>query len=302
MKKISFLLILLGASLTTWAQEPLSSSEEQVEFKSKKGINILPEAKEWALGISANPFLVYGGNILNGNTFNNSPTFTFVTNPANSIAIFGKYMVDAKTAYRVRFNATVTSQVDKAVVAQNEVSPDPLFPTFTEDWRRTSNQTIVLAAGYEKRRGKGRVQGVYGAELVLGYNGSSQVYEYGNKISQDFNAPITNNFGGNILTGTTAAASQRKLDEKFGTSIYAGARGFIGVEYFIGPKISLGAEFGYSIAIRSTGRGLITSERWNPLTSSVLQTSTDLNNNGYFTFLGASLDNLNGSINILFYF
>lgn len=303
MKKLSLLLIILGTSFVTWAQEPVvTTTEEPVVLKSKKGGNILPETKEWALGISANPFLTYGGNILNGNTFNNSPNFTYVTNPANNIAIFGKYMVDANTAYRVRFNATITSQVDKAVISQNEVTPDPLFPAFTEDWRRTSTQTIVLAAGYEKRRGKSRVQGVYGGEIVLGYNGQSQVYEYGNPISLDFNAPITNNFGNNILTGNATAATQRKLDEKFGTSIYAGVRGFIGVEYFFAPKMSLGAEFGYSIAVRSTGRGLITSERWNPLTNSVLQTSTDLNNNGYFTFLGASLDNLNGAINLLFYF
>ena len=56
MKKISLLLLLLGASLITWAQEPVTASEPIV-LKSKKGINILPEAKEWALGISANPFL-----------------------------------------------------------------------------------------------------------------------------------------------------------------------------------------------------------------------------------------------------
>lgn len=301
MKKISLLLLLLGASLITWAQEPVTASEPIV-LKSKKGINILPEAKEWALGISANPFLDYGGNLLNGTSYNDPPEFTYVDNPTDNIAIFGKYMVNANTAYRVRFNVTINADVDKAVVTQNEVAPDLLFPKFTEDWRRTNSQTIVLAAGYEKRRGKGRVQGVYGGELVLGYNGTKQVYEYGNSISQDFNAPITNNFGNNIISGSSSAASQRKVDEKFGTSIYVGARGFIGVEYFIGPKISLGAEFGYSLAVRSTGRGLVTSERWNPTTNSVLQTSTDLNNNGYFTFVGASLDNLNGSINLLFYF
>jgi len=302
MKKISIILIVTASYLTTWAQESVGVIAEPEVLKSKKGIPILPEAKEWALGISANPFLTYGGNILNGNTFNNSPAFTYANNPTNNIAVFGKYMVSATTAYRVRFNASINTQVDKAVVAQNEISPDPFFPAFTEDWRKTNTQTIVVAVGYEKRRGKGRVQGVYGAELVFGYSGLKQVYQYGNSISQDFNAPITNNFGSNILAGSPVAASQRKVEEKFGTSIYGGVRGFLGVEYFIGPKISLGAEFGYSIAVRDTGRGLITSERWNPITNSVLQTKTDQNNNGYFTFLGTSLDNLNGSINLLFYF
>ncbi|MFM9841131.1 MAG: hypothetical protein ACKVOQ_22890 [Cyclobacteriaceae bacterium] len=301
MKKISFLFIILCSSLTTWAQEPVATSEPVV-LKSKRGITILPEAKEWALGISANPFLTYAGNFFHGNAFNGSPQFTYAENPTNNIAIFGKYMVDAHTAYRVRFNASVNSSADKRVVAQNEVTPDPLFPAFTQDWRKTSSQTIVVAAGYEKRRGSSRVQGVYGAEIILGYNGLSNKYEYGNSISQDFNAPTTADFIGNILIGTSNAATQRKVEENLGTSIYVGARGFIGVEYFIGPKISLGAEFGYSLAFRSTGKSVITAERWNTLTGSILQTKIDQDNGNYTSFLGTSLDNLNGSINLLFYF
>ncbi|MBX2897866.1 MAG: hypothetical protein KF763_20660 [Cyclobacteriaceae bacterium] len=279
-----------------------TSVSESVELKSKRGINILPEAGEWALGVGASPFLSYTGNLLNGNTANTSPSFQFTNNPSNLIAVFGKYMVDANTAYRARFNATINSQIDKAVVVQNELNPDALFPAFTEDWRTTNTKTIVLAAGYEKRRGKSRVQGIYGGELVFALTGNTQKYEYGNQISADFNTVTTNNFGGNILLGSAAATVQRKTEEKFGNVFTAGVRGFIGVEYFIGPKVSLGAEFGYSFLFRTATRGLVTAERWNPLTNAVLETKIDVNNNGYFTFLGTSLDNLNGSVNLLFYF
>jgi hypothetical protein len=303
MKKYITFAILAIISFDIVAQDDAASTTtETIVLKSKKGIPILPEAGEWGLGISANPFLTYGGNFFNGNTFNNSASFNFPTNPANNIAVFGKYIVDANTAYRVRFNASVSTTVDKAVIAQNEINPDPFFPAFTEDFRTSNRQTIVVAAGYEKRRGKSRVQGVYGGELVIGYSGVKQSYDYGNAMSQDFNAPITNNFGGNILQGSTAAAIQRKTEEKFGSILTVGARGFIGVEYFIGPKISLGGEFGYSLAFNNSTRGLMTSERWNPITNSVLETKTDINNNGYFTFIGTSLDNLSGSINLLFYF
>jgi hypothetical protein len=305
MKKFITTAILAVACFAAFAQDEAITSvttSEPVVLKSKKGINILPESGEWGLGISANPFLGYGGNFFNGNTFNGSPAFTFPTNPANNIALFGKYIVDANTAYRVRFNASVNSSINKAVIVQNEVSPDANFPAFTEDWNETSRQTVVIAAGYEKRRGKSRVQGVYGGEFVVGYSGLNQEYQYGNPMSADFNAPITNNFGSNILQGSTAAAVQRKTEEKFGSILSLAARGFIGVEFFIGPKISLGGEFGYSVAFNTASRGLITSERWNPSTNSVLVTETDINNNGYFTFVGTSLDNLSGSINLLFYF
>ncbi len=303
MKKYITFAILAALSFDLVAQDnATSTASETIVLKSKKGIPILPEAGEWGLGISANPLLTYGGNFFNGNTNNTSASFAFPTNPANNIAIFGKYVIDANTAYRVRFNASVNTTVDKAVITQNEVNPDPFFPAFTEDFRKSNRQTVVVAAGYEKRRGKSRVQGIYGGELVIGYSGIKQSYEYGNAMSQDFNAPTTNNFGGNVLQGSTAATIQRKTEEKFGSILTVGARGFIGVEYFIGPKVSLGGEFGYSVAFNNSTRGLITSERWNPATNSVLETKTDINNNGYFTFVGTSLDNLSGSINFMFYF
>jgi hypothetical protein len=310
MKKISFLsLILFTISVATWAQDAAttSTSDGSSVLKSKRGINILPEEGEWALGVSATPFLGYMGNLFNGNNNNNAPAFDFAQNPANFISVFGKYIVDENTAYRVRFNASINSRINKAVVVQNEVTPDPLFPAFTQDWQKNNTQQIVLAAGLEKRRGSSRVQGVYGAEVILGYFARSTTYEYGNKMSLDFNAPITNSFGvganNNIITGTPAAASVRKTEESIGTTLYAGVRGFIGVEYFIGPKISLGAEFGYSFAYASTGKTVFTTERWNPLTNSVLETKNDqLGQGNYNSFLGTDLDNLNASINLLFYF
>jgi hypothetical protein len=301
MKKINFLLIILGVSLGAWAQETTSAvvtTSEPIVLKSKRGINILPEAKEWALGVSANPFLTYTGSIFSsgGNT---SPSFDFAPNLTNNIAVFGKYMVDAHTAYRVRFNASVNSTAVKRTILQDEVTPDVNYPNFTQDWRKRSSQTIVLAAGYEKRRGSSRVQGVYGGEVLLGYSNLSDTYEYGNPISQDFNQPTTNNFGSNIFPGF---ATFRKTEENFGGSLFIGARGFIGVEYFIGPKVSLGGEFGYSFVYRSTGKSDFTAEGWNSLTGSAQKTKVDSNNGNYSSFIGTQLDNLDGAINLLFYF
>jgi hypothetical protein len=296
-------LVLLGwaviAFTVAYSQEgTMGVPSSEPVLKSKRGIAILPEEGEWALGISATPFLTYTGNILNGNVNNVAPGFNFVNNPTNSIALFGKYIVDANTAYRVRFNASVNTQLDKAVIALNEVDPDVNFPAFTEDWRKTDNQTVVLAAGLEKRRGKSRVQGIYGGELVLGMVGQKRTYQYGNTMSQDFNVPTTNNFGDNNVVGVT-----RVLENKTGAVLFAAARGFIGVEYFIAPKFSIGGEFGYSFTFRTAARTLVTTERWDALTNSIQEIKTDVGTPAnYNTFLGTSLDNLNGSINIVFYF
>jgi hypothetical protein len=296
-----FLLAILGMSLGAKAQETTSNEaqkEEVVLLKSKRGINILPEAKEWALGVSANPFLTYTGSLFR-TSGNNSPAFNTPSNLANNIAIFGKYMVDAHTAYRVRFNASVNSTSDKRTILQNELTPDLNFPKFTQDWRNTSSTTIVIAAGYEKRRGNSRVQGVYGGEVLVGYSNTSDTYEYGNPISQAFNEPFTTNFGNNLFP---FGSTYRKTEENFGGSIFAGARGFIGVEYFIGPKISIGGEFGYSFVYRSTGINNFTAESWDSISASAKTTKVDGNNGNYSSFIGTGLDSLDGNINLLFYF
>jgi hypothetical protein len=276
-------------------------------LKSKRGYNILPEAGEWGLGVSADPFFRYLGNVLNGNTFNSEPSFSFTSNPSNNIALFGKYVVDANTQYRVRFNINIGTNIDKGVVLQDELTPDALYPNFTEDWRKTNLTTLVLAAGYEKRRGTTKLQGVYGGELVLGYSSSKQTYEYGNSMNLDFNTPQSANFGDNIISGiaqgsNTFLADVRKTEQQNAPSFLVGARGFIGVEYFFAPKMSIGGEFGYMLAFRNTGRVNFTTEQWDGNTASVVTTKTDqLGNNG-LTSIGIGLDNLSGSINLLFYF
>lgn len=278
-------------------------AQDAVEkLTSKRGVAILPEAGEWGLGISADPFLRYFGNFINGNTGNNAPSFTYSSNPTNNVAVFGKKIVDENTAYRVRFNIGAGQDIFKQVIAQNELTPDANFPAFTEDWQKTNYLTVVLAPGFEKRRGSTRLQGIYGAELVIAYSSTTHSYEYGNPITSDFNAPITYNFGSNILSGNSLAASSRVLENKYGGSIFAGARGFVGVEYFFAPKISIGGEFGYTLGFRTQGRSLITSESWNSSAGSVLETKTDYYRNSGYTSISAGLDNINGSINLLFYF
>lgn len=277
-------------------------------LKSKKGEAYLPEADEWGLGISADPFLNYLGNFINGyDAPNSSPDFGFAANPANNIAIFGKLIKDANTAYRVRFNIGVRSSTNKAVILQNEINADPNYPAFADDLQKVNVMAIVIAPGIEKRRGSTRLQGIYGAELVLGFNNTKVSYDYANAMSADFNAPITNDFeslgyGENIILGNEGDAFVRVTEDKSGSSFLAGARGFVGVEYFFAPKISIGGEFGYMIGFETQRRATITAEIWDSATVAPREVKLDEYRNGGVTSLGIGLDNLSGSINLLFYF
>jgi hypothetical protein len=294
MKKIIVLSALLLAACVVVAQDATTEP-----LKNKKGILILPQDGEWGLGVAANPFLTYLGNFMNGENFNPSPDFDYPENPFNNIALFGKYVKNANTYYRGRLNINVQTDINKVVIdADQLIPPPPGFPSFTEDWRKTSSQTILLAGGIEKRRGSTRLQGLYGAEVLLGYSGGKVTYEYGNPISAANQTPTTNDFGNNVLGG-----GARVTEEKTGKSFLAGARGFIGVEYFFAPRISIGGEFGYSITATSTGKTVVTSEAWNNGTNSVLSTKTDVYQGGFpTTQFRAGLDNLDGAITLLFYF
>lgn len=294
------LALLLITVATAVAQD--ATVTDPSTLRNKKGEAYLPVADEWALGVSASPFLGYLGNFMNGTVNRPAPAFDYAANPANNIAVFGKKMIDANTAWRVRFNVGVNNTINKAVVDQDQINPNPAYPAYSEDWQKITSTTVVIAPGWEKRRGSTRLQGVYGGELVVGFSKNHYVYQYGNPMTADFVEPNTHDFGTNLPGPDNGA---RVTDEKSGSNFLVGARGFIGVEYFFAPKISIGGEFGYMVAFRQLGRTLRTIESWDADNNTKRETKVDqydgANDQG-FSSIGVGLDNLSGSINLLFYF
>src|SRR5690606_21841534 len=102
--------------------------------------------------------------------------------------------------------------------------------------------------------------------------------------------PTTTGVFGSVTGGV------RQTEIEGATTFLIGARGFIGVEYFFTPKISIGGEFGYTLGFQTEGKNVVTTEQWNPSTQSVHTIKTDAYPGGTgFTSVGAGLDNLNGS-------
>lgn len=228
----------------------------QDNMTSKKGTPILPEAGEWSIGIGANSTLQYFGNLMNGN--NNAPSFDW---QGTQNVIRGKMMKDANTAYRAGLRLRYGS--DKTTNAAPNVG----------DLKETkiSGMNIDLSAGIEKRRGKGRVQGIYGGEAGINL-GSGKT---------------TKTYNGNAGAG-------QELENKNGSTFGFNLRGFIGVEYFFAPKMSVGGEFGWGLDISSTGEGEVTFA--DGIGGS---TSTKTGKTSSFGF---DTDNASGSIILNFYF
>lgn len=84
----------------------------------------------------------------------------------------------------------------------------------------SSSFDLVLGLGKEFRRGGDRLQGYYGYQAMMMLNSASEDDANGDEISSE---------------------------SMFGF----GAHGFIGVEYFVKPKMSLGAEYTHGLSFMS---------------------------------------------------
>lgn len=285
MKKI--ILFLIGIFLVgsiSFSQEDTSS--QGLLFQSKKGVPILPEAGDIALGINAIPLLNYVGNVMNGSVFNTT-NFNFVD--VNQ-TIYIKYFLDSKTAVRAKIRIAKNSTINNQYVIKDQLVPDPL--DVVEDKYISSFSTVYLNLGYELRSAKPRrAQGFYGGEVTLGFGTSTDKYEYGNSITLDFTNPSYTNFGNNI------SANGRETDRDYGKTFNAGLRGFIGIEYFFAPKLSLGGEFGWGFTYNTTGKGETIAEIWNGTEIEVTKTKSI---GGRTSVLDT--DNYFGNIFLLFHF
>ncbi len=244
---------------------------------SKKGIPILPAPGDFSLGISATPLLDFAGNLIKINSnsaFSSDAAWNFT---GQNQAIYAKYFLKDNTAIRARLRINNSSKKEIAHSIQNQLTNYNQFLYVEDSWiHKTSN--ILFSAGLEKRRGYGRLQGFYGAELSFALTGAStDSYSYGNAIDSNFHKPARTNFNSNVQSGGSFV-KEHKTKAIFGFGIGA----FAGAEYFILPKISIGGEFGWNIGMNlssSNGEEFRKSEYWGippgaPTAMSGVQTVT----------------------------
>ena len=263
------------------------------DIKSKKGENYLPEAKDYAIQIDAVPFLNYTGKLLS-NAGSTSPD---ITSPNFSpLTIGGKYFVTNKYAYRAKFRIATGSETLRNTVINNEKSTTKTI--YTNDTRKTSETNISLTFGFEKRKGNTRLQGYYGAEGLLKIVGGNTKYSYGNAFTATNPSVYTTDFDKTTASGfESALQTQRVTSIKEGTTIGIGARGFIGAEYFIFPKISIGAELGWGFAYLNKNDGLLTVESWNA--TAAIKEGVPFGGGSYF---GIDTDNSGGQLMLTLHF
>jgi hypothetical protein len=197
------------------------------DIKSSKGENYLPEAGDWAIGFNADGLFKYAGNMFSQAGNNDAPSVNFQNESyfqnGNAATFVGKKFITDKMAYRVMANFYVNSgSSGDAAASAGE--------------KKETNFGLKAGLGKEWRRGKTRLQGFYGADLYLSFTS--------NKTTNTKTVSLVN----------TANFERTESSNRFGL----GARGCLGAEYFLFPKISIGAQYTYGLDINVTGATKVT--------------------------------------------
>src|SRR5690606_3428642 len=107
---------------------------------------------------------------------NQPPGFDF---PLGDQTIHGKYFKERDFAYRgsIRVSTVITTNNTYTP----NLAPDAEPGSLVINSEKFSQFGTTLRLGFEKRRGMGRLQGVYGAVLLLGFwQGGNRSYSFGN--------------------------------------------------------------------------------------------------------------------------
>ena len=247
--------------------------------------NYLPEEGDVTIGINAIPFLKYlgncfsdaGDNTINAKKIGGVPSVGFPVAPGlqnPTISIFGKYFLTDQTALRLNVGIGIGSKTQRKYVQDDAaLAADPLSAAQVEDSYKYRSTGFSLASGYEWRRGGKRLQGFWGGQAVVAYSNSKHFFNYGNAITEinQTPSPQTSTVWDNPVSGQTVPTlnpnignNSRLLQQNDGRSWTYGVGGFVGVEYYIAPKIAIGCEMSLNLLWTTEGKSLQKSERFNP--------------------------------------
>jgi hypothetical protein len=306
MNKKVLIVATLALSMFTQAQEAASGDEMP---KNKKGTPVLPQAGDIGLGFNATPLMDVVSNMIRFNqpvgAFNTNAN-QYVSNTSNMI--LGKYFLTDKSAVRVRLgintlSGSMTNRIqdskalyDASFGTQDEINAAQLIQV--KDKATFHKTNWMITAGYEMRRGYKRLQGYYGGELIFGGSSANQQITYGNAFSDQYSVQYTNDFNTDAVTNSNPTANGRQvrnLETHYRGGFRFGARAFIGVEYFVFAKISIGAEYGWGWSYATRGRQTSKQEVYYNGQSGPNVVVEDVNQDSNQSTKGFSVDNNNNN-------
>ena len=290
-------------------------AEEQVVTKprEKKVLNDysewLPKQGEFSIGFSLDPLATFVGNMFNGNLSNGlgdlagEPLLDGIAfAPASMVSIMGTYMQTDQLAWRLNLGLGYTHKaINEYVLDDAALFFDPLSRVKVIDCYQRDRLQGSIALGMEYRVGKtSPIQGVFGAGLNYAFGQFSENYAYGNGITEGNQAPTIYEPGlYEAVTGYMPSArplSTTSDDLIHMVGIYASA----GVEWFVAPKVALGANVNFGIYYEINPARVSVYEGWNTAAMKLDQ-FTELEAPASHGF-HIGTDNIGANLYIAFYF
>lgn len=286
-----------------------TETKPQREKKQLKDYSeYLPKTGDVAIGFSLNPLANFVGNMFNGNTWNSLKNLAAepMLCPTPDIAsIMAKYMLTDQLGLKVNlgFGCNIYSKNgyigDDAAMMMNPLSEAKVIDTY-----KVNKLSGSIALGVDYHVGKQLpVQGVFGVGIIYALGHETHQYKYGNAITELNQTPAYSN---DVFQSTTVFRDLhymqgRVLSDQAEDLIHrVGAYASAGIEWFVAPKISLGANVNLNICYTLNPARATIYEGWNTATSQVEQyTELVAPANHGFTF---STDNIGANLLMNFYF
>lgn len=258
-----------------------------------KGI-YTPEAGDFSIGVDLLPLIQTIGGVFEESTPVGGTPFIeedMLCEP--NVSIIGKYMFTDKWGLKVNLGLMIRNNNYRSYVQDDKMMVlDPLSDAKVVDCEKLTKTGGSLMAGAEYRLGSRRVQGVFGMGVLLGFSTLNTSYSYGNAITE-LNQNPTCAYWHQDNYRTTS-------EQDSGANFMAGVYGSIGAEWFVAPKIAIGADVKLSLYGIFGAQAWRKSEGWNEALGRI-EYRTDLLTPGNRAF-NVSTDNIGGSLYMSFYF
>ncbi len=274
---------ILLVALALFASSVVAQEANNSNQSTANTTDLFPKSGDYGFSISATPVVNFVGNMFNGTQNQNigqiggDPLLSdnYSGSPYPTISIMGKYFYSDKIALRANIGVIFGNSRNSAYVADDLLrAQDPFSEADVIDIEKLTYSGASFAFGGEYRVGSGRVQGVLGVDLMYAYSVERARYTYGNAITELNQRPT---IGTNMPSYTAISSvmpNARLLNEYLGGHT-VGLVGHVGVELFVAPRISLGANINLSALYNWTAMEYNEREGYNVLTGAV-ETYTNL--------------------------
>ena len=271
------------------------AQQTQTVTQQKDYSEYLPEAGDVAISLNLAPFLnVFADNVIDGRIGGDSYN-------SDLISIAGKYMVTDNFALRLNVGWSYLYNRDNYFVQDDAaVFVNPLSQTKVTDSYITQNSGASVTFAAEYRFGSRRIQGYVGGGLIYALSSYSMDLYYGNAMTTVNQNPTTYEDYSAYIPGFSSARYTKVSNAGLDFNHHTGVVAFVGFEWFVAKKVSIGAEVNVS-AIASWGNlQYATLEGYNTLSEKV-ETWTELYKPSSFA-IDFGTQNVGANLSFNFYF